>query len=91
MSDMFRQTAGSRMEPTMSMPVVVALFTLFGALFGLATHSRRHLFSEGHTKRHGRDEADPMQSRLAWTVLCTALWPLMALTGAYSWWVKRPR
>jgi uncharacterized iron-regulated membrane protein len=32
-----------------------------------------------------------MQSRLAWVLLCVALWPLMGLTGAFSWWVKRPR
>ena len=38
----------------MTFPVAITLFTLFEALFGLATYSRRHLFSEGHTKRGGR-------------------------------------
>ncbi len=75
----------------MTLPVAVALFTLFGALFGLATHANRHLFSEGHTRRNASDDADPMQTRLAWVLLCAALWPLMALTGLYSWWVKRGR
>ncbi|MCA3240439.1 MAG: hypothetical protein ING89_03980 [Rubrivivax sp.] len=75
----------------MTFPVAITLFTLFGALFGLATYSRRHLFSEGHTKRAAADLSDPMQSRLAWVLLCVALWPLMGLTGAFSWWVKRPR
>jgi hypothetical protein len=62
---------------------------VFGALFGLATHAHRHLFSEGHSKRSASDETDPMQGRLAWTLLCSALWPLMALTGAFSWFAKR--
>lgn len=75
----------------MTLPVAVALFTLFGALFGLATHAHRHLFSEGHTRRSAADETDPMQGRLAWTLLCTALWPLMAMTGVFSWWAKRGR
>jgi hypothetical protein len=78
-------------EPATTFPVAITLFTLFGALFGLATYSRRHLFSEGHTKRAAADLSDPMQSRLAWVLLCVALWPLMVLTGAFSWWVKRPR
>lgn len=73
----------------MSLPVAVALFSLFGALFGLATHAHRHLFSEGHTRRNARDDTDPMQTRLAWVLLCAALWPLMALTGLFSWWAKR--
>jgi Ca2+/H+ antiporter len=75
----------------MNLPLALALFVVFGTLFGLATHSHRHLFSEGHSKRSAADERDPLQSRFAWTLLCSALWPLMALTGLFSWWVKRPR
>lgn len=75
----------------MSTPLAIALFIVVGALFGLATHAHRHLFSEGHTQRGAADEADPLQTRLAWTVMCAALWPLMALTGLYSWWAKRQR
>lgn len=75
----------------MTLPTALALFIVVGALFGLSTHANRHLFSEGHVRRRPEDEADPMQTRLAWTVLCTVLWPLMALTGVYSWWVRRGR
>ncbi len=75
----------------MTMPFIVTLFAFVGAMFGLATHAHRHLFSEGHTKRQASDEADPMQGRVAWTLLCSVLWPLMALTGMYSWWAVRSR
>ena len=75
----------------MGVTTAIVLFIAFGALFGLATHTHRHLFSEGHTRRSAADETDPMQGRLAWTLLCTALWPLMALTGVFSWWAKRGR
>ena len=75
----------------MGVTTAIVLFIAFGALFGLATHTHRHLFSEGHTKRSAADETDPMQGRFAWTLLCSALWPLMAMTGAFSWWAKRGR
>jgi hypothetical protein len=75
----------------MTLTFTVSLFVVFGTLFGLATHSRRHLFSEGHTQRSAADERDPLQSRFAWTLMCSLLWPLMALTGLFSWWVKRER
>jgi hypothetical protein len=74
----------------MSLTAAVALFVISGALFGLLTHRHRHLFSEGHTRRSAADDADPMQGRVAWTLLCTALWPLMAMTGLFSWFAKRP-
>jgi Ca2+/H+ antiporter len=75
----------------MTLTVALALYVVFGTLFGVATHSHRHLFSEGHTKRSASDDKDPLQSLFAWTLLCSALWPLMLLTGMFSWWVKRPR
>jgi len=75
----------------MSLPIAITLFIAAGALFGLLTHRHRHLFSEGHTKRSASDETDPMQGRVAWTLLCSALWPLMAMTGVFSWWAKRGR
>jgi hypothetical protein len=71
----------------MTLPIV--LFLVFGVLFGLATYSNRHHFSEGTTRQVSAAEKDPMDSRLAWTVLCSCLWPLMALTGAYSFWRRR--
>lgn len=75
----------------MTLPTALTLFIAFGALFGLLTHAHRHLFSEGPVRRRTQDDADPLQTRLAWTVLCTLLWPLMALTGLYGWWVRRGR
>lgn len=75
----------------MGLPAAIALFIVTGALFGLLTHRHRHLFSEGHTKRSAADDTDPMQGRVAWTLLCSALWPLMAMTGVFSWWAKRGR
>jgi Ca2+/H+ antiporter len=75
----------------MSPATAIVLFFVFGMMFGLATHAHRHLFSEGHTKRSARDERDPLQSRFAWALLCSALWPLMALTGLFSWWAKAKR
>lgn len=75
----------------MGTTAAIVLFVALGVLFGLATHRHRHLFSEGHSKRSAADDADPMQGRFAWTLLCTALWPLMAMTGVFSWWAKRGR
>ncbi len=71
----------------MTLPIFA--FLVVGALFGLATYTNRHKFSEGTTRQVAAAEKDPMESRLAWTVICTALWPLMALTGAYSFWRRR--
>ncbi len=70
------------------MTLTLAAFCLVGALFGLATYSRRHLFSEGHT-RAGTDAG--WVSRLGWAVLCTLLWPLMVLTGAFNALNQRSR
>ena len=75
----------------MGMPAFIVIFIASGVLFGLLTHRHRHLFSEGHTRRSAADDNDPMQGRFAWTLLCSALWPLMALTGVFTWWVKRGR
>ena len=69
----------------MHLPIV--LFIAFGVLFGLATYSNRHLFSEGSTRRGaGRD--DPLDGRLAWVAGCALLWPLLALTGLYGAWYR---
>lgn len=71
----------------MATPII--LFLVFGALFGLATYSNRHHFSEGTTRQTSAAEKDPMDSRLAWTLICSCLWPLMALTGLYSFVRRR--
>ena len=69
----------------MNLPIV--LFLAIGVLFGLATYSNRHLFSEGSTKR-GAGRGDPLDGRLAWVAMCTVLWPLMVLTGLYGAWYR---
>ena len=56
----------------MNLPIV--LFLAFGVLFGLATYSNRHLFSEGSTRR-GAGRGDPLDGRLAWVAGCALLWP----------------
>lgn len=63
------------------MALLLTVFCLVGALFGLTTASRRHLFSEGHSRPGARDGWRP---RAGWVLLCTLLWPLMLLTGAFN-------
>jgi hypothetical protein len=60
----------------------IAAFLLFGAAFGFATFAHRHHFSEGTSRRSG----DPLDGRWMWVCLCTCLWPLYAVAGAYGWW-----
>jgi hypothetical protein len=73
----------------MTTPIV--LFLVFGAFFGLATYSRRHLFSEGPTSRAEPGAKDPLGGRLMWALLCTCLWPLMVLTGLHTAWLLARR
>ena len=73
----------------MTTPIV--LFLLFGAGFGLATFSHRHLFSEGPTQRDDAASSQGLKARLSWTLLCTCLWPVMVLTGLHSWWILSRR
>jgi hypothetical protein len=69
----------------------IVLFLLFGAVFGLVTFSNRHLFSEGPTTRDESGNAGPLLARLGWALLCSALWPIMLLTGLYSVWLRARR
>lgn len=62
------------------MNLFIISFLLFGALFGAATGRLQYLFSEGSTGR------DKQGNRLLWVMICTFLWPLMALNGLHSWW-----
>lgn len=73
----------------MTTPIV--LFLLFGALFGLATFAHRHLFSEGPTTRDDAGTSGRLGARLGWALLCSTLWPLMALTGLHSVWLLARR
>jgi hypothetical protein len=67
----------------------IVLFLVTGALFGLLTYSRRHLFSEGVSKPVPGKAGGFMEGRLLWTMVCSALWPLMALTGLFNAWARR--
>ncbi|MBS1177924.1 MAG: hypothetical protein H6R06_2336 [Proteobacteria bacterium] len=73
----------------MTTPIV--LYLLFGACFGLATFSRRHLFSEGPARRDNAAGSGALRARLGWVALCSCLWPVMALTGLHSWWILSRR
>jgi hypothetical protein len=64
---------------------VIALFLLFGASFGFATYSKRHLFSEGPTHSEKGQAPDFLNGRILWMLVCTFLWPIMVLTGLNSW------
>lgn len=44
-------------------------FLAFGALFGLATYSIRHLFTEGGTTRSDNGERGPMDGRTMWVAM----------------------
>jgi hypothetical protein len=70
--------------------VVFLAFVAFGACFGLATFSRRHLFSEGPSRAgQAGDKDDTPAQRVIWVLSCSALWPLMLLTGAVALWRLR--
>jgi hypothetical protein len=64
----------------------IVAFLAVGAVFGFATYSRRHLFSEGSTRDTGTQARDALDGRLMWVVLCTGLWPIYVLTGLYGLW-----
>ena len=66
------------------MTTVFLAFFGFGACFGLASWSHRHLFSEGHTRPGTPGSDDGRGARLLWVLSCSALWPLMLLSGLYS-------
>jgi hypothetical protein len=63
------------------MTLPIALFLLIGAVFGLLSYPQRHRFSEGET-RPGADQG--LLGRLGWAALCTPLWPLMLVSGAFG-------
>jgi hypothetical protein len=70
----------------------IVLFFAFGACFGLATFSRRHLFSEGPSRASSSGQAggeNTRAQRLIWVLVCSGLWPLMLLTGFISLWKQR--
>lgn len=73
------------------MTTLIVLFLAFGLLFGLATYSRRHLFSEGPATRDRTATANTFRDRLGWVLICSSLWPLLALAGLHSAWLLARR
>lgn len=64
----------------------IVLFFVLGALFGLATGSSQHLFSEGPVRR-GKDAVPYSRgSRVLWVLICSCLWPIFLFTGAPALW-----
>ena len=73
------------------MTLPIWLFLAFGACFGLATFSHRHLFSEGPHAPPARNTRAVGSSLAFWVAVCIFLWPIMALSGANTAWVLARR
>jgi len=71
--------------------IFIAAYLIFGAVFGLASFSHRHLFSEGPKKIDNSTEGITFISRAIWALICTFLWPVLMLTGVYSLWILSKR
>ena len=71
------------------MTLPIALYLVIGAAFGLASYSRRHLFSEGTARPSQADSQGAADGRVMWTLICAGLWPLMLLSGLFSAWHRR--
>lgn len=68
----------------MALNIYIYLFLLFGAVFGLATFSYQHIFSEGPHKVETPEGGSALGGRMLWALVCTFLWPIMVLTGLNS-------
>ena len=66
---------------------VICLYLIFGACFGFATFSKRHLFSEGPHKSKDCDQTSSLKVHIFWTMVCTLLWPIMVITGINTAWI----
>jgi hypothetical protein len=73
------------------MNTYITLFLLFGAFFGMATFTRRHLFNEGPRAPDSAAEAASVASRIMWVMVCVALWPLMVIAGINTAWIMTKR
>ncbi len=68
----------------MALNIYIALFLLFGAVFGLSTYSYQHIFSEGPHKVETPQGGSTLGGRVLWALVCSFLWPIMVLTGLNS-------
>jgi hypothetical protein len=66
------------------MNMTIYLFLLAGAGFGIITFPFKHLFSEGPHKADEKKNQTSLDGRFFWVMVCTFLWPIMALTGLNS-------
>ena len=67
--------------------IFICLFLIFGACFGFATYSQRHLFSEGPRKAADSDQKSPLEGRIFWIMVCAFLWPIMVITRINTAWI----
>jgi hypothetical protein len=73
-----------------STTTTIFLFLAFGVCFGVVTLPNRHLFSEGGSRKPQPGEGDDTPAgRVMWVLVCSTLWPIMALTGVYALWRRR--
>ena len=78
------QVALLTLTQEMTLNIYISLFLLFGAVFGVATFSYQHIFSEGPQKIETTEAGSTLGSRVLWAMVCTFLWPIMVLTGLNS-------
>lgn len=71
--------------------IYIAVFLLFGTVFGLSTFSYQHIFSEGPYKGDTTQGGSTLGARVLWAMVCTFLWPIMILTGLNSAWILTKR
>lgn len=66
-------------EAVVTTPLIV--FFIVGALFGLATGSKQHLFSEGRARPADAGARVSLGSRALWVLISSCLWPILLLAG----------
>ena len=62
----------------------IVSYLLFGAVFGLLTYRKRHLFGEGPSNRENADPEGGLAGRSFWVLMNCCLWPVSLLAGAYG-------
>lgn len=69
----------------------ISLYLIFGATFGFAAYSKRHLLSEGPQKAKDSDQTSSLKGYIFWIMVCTLLWPIMVITGINTAWILYKR
>ncbi len=73
------------------MNIYIGLFLALGLFFGLATFTRRHLFSEGPHQPTAEKGRTDKAALTFWVLVCTFLWPIMVVSGLNTAWVLARR